>query len=144
MQMQDMQDMSTDRPRGVGDAHLLERLFGELLREVRRHTDPANHRPIHIAPVTHPVKRALVVCAGFGALGLAGVGAITPVMPVWPFALVALFCFARSSTRVRNWVSRNPIIKSVMSLIWSRPERPFAWARRCIELLSGAAGRITP
>lgn len=136
--------MSTDRPRGVSNVHPLERLFGGLLREVRYHTDPANHRPIHIAPVTHPVKRALVVCAGFGALGLAGVGAITPVMPVWPFALVALFCFARSSARVRNWVGRNYVIKSVMSLIWSRPEQPFAWARRCIELLSGTAGRATP
>ncbi|GIV85509.1 MAG: hypothetical protein KatS3mg052_2516 [Candidatus Roseilinea sp.] len=138
-----MREMNTDRPPGVGSGHWIGRFFGELLREVKHHTDPANHRPIHIAPVTHPVKRALVIFAGFGALGLAGIGAITPVMPVWPFALVALFCFARSSTRVRHWVSRNPIIKSAMSFIWSRPERPFAWARRCIELLSGAGGRTT-
>lgn len=117
----------------------VERLFGELMREIKHYANPANHRPIHIAPVTHPVKRTLVVCAGFGALGLAGVGAITPVMPVWPFALVALFCFARSSSRVRRWVSQNHLFKSVVSLVWSRPERPFVWARRCIEWLSGAS-----
>lgn len=130
--------MSEDRKRISGRQQPIERLFSELMREIKHHTDPANHRPIHIAPVTHPVKRTLVVFAGFGALGLAGVGAITPVMPVWPFALVALFCFARSSGRVRNWVSNNHVIKSVMSLLWSRPERPFVWARRCIEWLSGA------
>lgn len=129
--------MSEDRKRGFRRHPPIEQLFGELMREIKHHANPANHRPIYIAPVTHPVKRTLVVFAGFGALGLAGIGAVTPVMPVWPFALVALFCFARSSARVRNWVSRNHIIKSVMSLLWARQERPFVWARRCIEWLSG-------
>lgn len=131
--------MIGDQNRDQGKRIWIERLFGELAREIRHHTDPANHRPLHIAPVTHPVKRTLVIFAGFGALGLAGVGAVTPIMPVWPFALVALFCFARSSSRVRKWVCENHLVKSVMSLVWSRPERPFVWARRCIEWLSGVS-----
>jgi hypothetical protein len=115
----------------------LERVFGEAMREFKYHTNPAHHPPIHVAPIHHPVKRTLVVFAGLGMLGLAGVGAITPIMPTWPFALVALFCFARSSSRVRNWVTNNHVIKSVMSLVRSRPERPFAWARQCLDWLIG-------
>ncbi len=132
--------MDENYTKGVAGRNPIEQLFGELMREVKHHTNPANQRPIYIEPVTHPIKRTLVVFAGFGALGLAGVGAIAPIMPVWPFALIALFCFARSSTRVRNWVVNNHIVKSVVSLLWARPERPFVWARRCIEWLSGVKG----
>jgi hypothetical protein len=117
--------------------NLMKRLFDGVLREFKHHTNPLNHRPIHVAPVTQPLQRALVTCAGIGALGLAGIGAIMPVMPTWPFALVALFCFARSSQRVRNWMVNNHVIKSVLSLVYSRPERPFAWARRWLDVLMG-------
>jgi hypothetical protein len=119
----------------------IERLFAEAMRELKHHTDPANHRPIYVEPIAHPVQRAMVMLVGFGALGLAGVGAVTPIMPVWPFALVALFCFARGSARVRNWMVNNHVIKSVISLLWARPERPFVWARRLIEWLSGAGDK---
>jgi uncharacterized membrane protein YbaN (DUF454 family) len=68
-------------------------------------------------------------------LGLAGIGAITPIMPTWPFALAALLCFARSSQRVRIWVVNNHAIKSAMSLVYSRPERAFVWARAGLERL---------
>lgn len=117
---------------------LMARVFGGILREFKHHTNPMNHRPIHVAPVTHPVQRALVTCAGVGAIGLAGIGAIMPIMPTWPFALVALMCFARSSNRVRNWVVNNHVIKSMLSLVYSRPERPFAWARQWLAVLMGS------
>lgn len=116
---------------------LIDRVFEGVLREYRHHSNPANHRPIDVQPIEDPLKRTLVSFAGVGALGLAGIGAITPIMPTWPFALVALFCFARSSRRVRAWVVNNHAIKSVMSLVYSRPERPFAWARMWLDRLTG-------
>lgn len=117
--------------------NVVERVFGDVMREFRRHTDPANHQPIHIAPAQGSVKRTAMACAGVGMLGLAGVGVVTPIMPTWPFALVALMCFARSSRRVRNWTVNNHVIKSVMSLVQSRPEKPFVWARRALQSLMG-------
>lgn len=118
--------------------NVVMRMFSGLMREFKHHTNPINHRPIHVEPLTHPMQRALITCAGVGAIVLAGVGAIMPIMPIWPFALVALFCFARSSNRVRNWVVNNHVIKSMLSLVYSRPERPFMWARQCLDVLMGS------
>ena len=115
--------------------NMIERVFASVMREFKHHTDPANHQPIHIAPIEHPVKRTAMAFTGVGMLGLAGVGAITPIMPTWPFALVALMCFARSSRRVRNWTMNNHLVKSVMSLVNSRPEKPFVWARKEIQCM---------
>jgi hypothetical protein len=124
----------------TGRSGPIERIFAPVVREFRHHTDPANHRPIRVVPLRHPVQRTLASFAGIGALALAGVGAITPIMPTWPFALLALFCFARSSRRVRDWVEHNRIISSVMSLLYSRSEWPFVWARDCLDRLMGSAG----
>ncbi|MCS6774722.1 MAG: DUF454 family protein [Anaerolineae bacterium] len=115
----------------------VERFFEKALHELRYHTNPANHQPLEIRQVTHPVHRTLLLVAGVAFLGLGGLGAVTPVMPTWPFVLVALFCFARSSARVREWVSHNRVILSVVSLVRSRPERPFVWAWRCIQWVTG-------
>jgi hypothetical protein len=116
---------------------LLERVFAELLRELRHHTNPANHRPFYIAPIDHPLQRAAVFALGMLALLLAGVGALAPVMPVSPFAFVALFCFARSSARVRRWITQSHVMKSAVSFIWSRAEPPFIWVRWCAVRFGG-------
>lgn len=120
----------------------VERVLEGVVRGWKHHTDPVNHQPIYVEPVTHPVKRTLVAFAGVGALGLAGVGVVTPIMPTWPFALVALFCFARSSSRVRNWVVDNHVIKSVMSLVRTRQERPFVWTHACLNGLMGGKKEV--
>jgi len=118
-------------------ANLLNALLAALLREFRQHTNPANHRSFQIDPIAHPLQRAGALVTGFAALMLAGIGAIAPVMPVSPFALVALFCFARTSSRVRSWITRNHIVKSAVSFIWSRPEHPFVWVRWCAVRFGG-------
>ncbi|MEI4471895.1 YbaN family protein [Frigidibacter sp. MR17.24] len=38
------------------------------------------------------------------ALALAVMGVVLPLMPTVPFALLAAFCFARSSRRVHDWI----------------------------------------
>jgi len=115
----------------------IERVFDGVLRGFKHHTNPVNHTPIHVEPIDDPLKRTGVAFAGAGMLVLGGIGAVTPIMPTWPFVLVGLFCFARTSSRVRNWLVNNHVIKSMMSLIGSRPERPFVWAQSCITWISG-------
>ncbi len=121
----------------------VERMFAQVLHEFKHHTDPSNHKPVHIEPIREPVKRVLTLGIGVVMLIIGGIGFITPIMPTWPFVLVALFCFARSSGRVRAWVIHNHIFKSVMSLVLSRPERPFAWARAWLKRMSGSSGDTT-
>lgn len=130
--------MSMNQAHEQATKNPIERLFERVVQEFKHHTDPANHPPIHVEPIRDPMKRTLVATAGFAALGLGGLGVVTPIMPTWPFVLVALFCFARSSDRVRNWLVQNHVVRSVMSLLRTRTEKPFVWARQCIDWLCGA------
>lgn len=43
------------------------------------------------------MRRTAFLLAGFASLGLAGIGAVLPVMPTTVFVIVAAYCFARSS-----------------------------------------------
>ncbi len=67
-------------------------------------------------------KRMALLVAGFGALVLAVVGAIVPVMPASPFILLAAYCFARSSRRCHSWLTKNRIFgRHVSHLVEGRP-----------------------
>lgn len=47
-------------------------------------------------------KCVFAVCGGI-ALGLGAVGAVLPLLPAFPFLLLAAFCFARASERLNRW-----------------------------------------
>lgn len=53
--------------------------------------------------------RILWATAGWIALALALIGIPLPLMPTVPFALLAAFCFARSSERIHAWILRHPV-----------------------------------
>ena len=59
---------------------------------------------------------ARYVWAGLGFLffGLAVVGVAIPILPTTPFALVAAFCFARSSRRLNAWFKSTPLYRTVL------------------------------
>ena len=40
---------------------------------------------------------------GFLSLGIGAVGAILPFLPTFPFLMLTLFCFAKSSRRLHQW-----------------------------------------
>lgn len=49
------------------------------------------------------VKKVLFVVLGCVGLVLGAVGAVLPLIPSFPFLLLAAFCFARSSERLHAW-----------------------------------------
>ena len=49
------------------------------------------------------LKKALFVGLGCVGLALGAVGAVVPLIPAFPFLLLAAFSFARSSERLHAW-----------------------------------------
>ena len=50
----------------------------------------------------NPFKIVWIVL-GFLSLGLGAVGAVLPFLPTFPFLMLTLFCFAKSSERLHRW-----------------------------------------
>ena len=49
------------------------------------------------------VKKVLLVALGCVGLALGAVGAVVPLLPAFPFLMLAAFCFAKSSERLHAW-----------------------------------------
>ena len=48
-------------------------------------------------------KKILYIVLGCIGLGIGAVGAVVPLLPSFPFLLLAAWCFARSSERLHDW-----------------------------------------
>ena len=49
------------------------------------------------------IKKILWICLGCIGVGLGAVGAVVPMLPAFPFLLLAAFSFARSSEKLHTW-----------------------------------------
>ncbi len=49
------------------------------------------------------LKKILYLIGGCIGLGLGAIGAVVPMLPSFPFLLLAAFCFARSSEKLHRW-----------------------------------------
>lgn len=49
------------------------------------------------------LKKILYIILGCIGLGVGAIGAVVPMLPAFPFLLLAAFCFARSSEKLHNW-----------------------------------------
>ena len=58
------------------------------------------------------IKRTLYIILGCIGVGLGAVGAVVPLLPAFPFLLLAAFCFARSSERLHNWFINTKLYKN--------------------------------
>lgn len=54
--------------------------------------------------------RAIWFGSGMLATGMALAGVILPLLPTTPFALMATYCFARSSPRLHRWILAHAVL----------------------------------
>lgn len=58
------------------------------------------------------MKRIAYIVLGCMGVGIGAIGAIVPLLPSFPFLLLAAFCFARSSERLHNWFIGTKLYKN--------------------------------
>lgn len=49
------------------------------------------------------MKKAMYITLGCVGLALGAVGSVVPLLPSFPFLLLAAFCFGKSSERLHTW-----------------------------------------
>ncbi len=58
------------------------------------------------------IKKILLTIVGCLCVGLGAVGAVVPLLPAFPFLLLAAFCFAKSSERLDRWFKNTKLYKN--------------------------------
>lgn len=58
------------------------------------------------------IKRLLWIILGFIGLGVGAVGAVLPMLPSFPFLLLAAFCFGKSSEKLHTWFISTKLYKN--------------------------------
>lgn len=58
------------------------------------------------------IKKIAYIVVGCIGVGLGAVGAVVPMLPAFPFLLLAAFCFGRSSEKLNNWFINTKLYKN--------------------------------
>jgi uncharacterized membrane protein YbaN (DUF454 family) len=58
------------------------------------------------------LKKAIWLMLGFIGLGLGAVGAYLPMLPAFPFLMLALFSFGKSSEKLHKWFVSTKLYKN--------------------------------
>ena len=57
------------------------------------------------------IKKSLYIILGCIGVGLGAAGAVVPMLPAFPFLMLAAFCFARSSEKLDRWFKGTKLYK---------------------------------
>ena len=57
------------------------------------------------------IKKIFWIILGCIGVGLGAVGAVVPMLPAFPFLMLAAFCFARSSEKLDRWFKGTKLYK---------------------------------
>ncbi|MEE1448884.1 YbaN family protein [Faecalitalea cylindroides] len=58
------------------------------------------------------IKKILYIVLGTIGLILGAIGAVLPLLPAFPFLLLATVCYAKSSERLHNWFINTKLYKN--------------------------------
>lgn len=58
------------------------------------------------------IKKLVYIVVGCIGVGLGAIGSVIPVLPTFPFLLLATYCFGRSSDRLHNWFIQTKLYKN--------------------------------
>ncbi|MBQ4522276.1 MAG: YbaN family protein [Lachnospiraceae bacterium] len=58
------------------------------------------------------MKKIAYIITGCIGVGLGAVGAVLPLIPSFPFLLLAAFCFGRSSEKLNHWFTHTKLYKN--------------------------------
>lgn len=58
------------------------------------------------------VKKVAYIVLGCVGVGIGAVGAVLPLLPAFPFLLLAAFCFGRSSEKLNQWFTHTKLYKN--------------------------------
>ncbi len=58
------------------------------------------------------IKKIIYLCIGFIGLGIGALGAVVPLLPAFPFLLVAAFGFGKSSEKLDRWFKGTKLYKN--------------------------------
>lgn len=58
------------------------------------------------------LKKVIYITVGCIGLALGAVGAVLPLLPAFPFLLLAAICFGKSSERLNNWFKSTKLYKN--------------------------------
>ena len=57
------------------------------------------------------IKKICYIVLGCIGVGLGALGAVLPLLPAFPFLLLAAFCFGRSSEKLNRWFTGTKLYK---------------------------------
>ena len=58
------------------------------------------------------VKKILLIVTGCIGLALGAIGAVLPLLPAFPFLMLAAICFGKSSSRLHSWFIQTKLYKN--------------------------------
>lgn len=58
------------------------------------------------------IKKIVYIVLGCLGVGLGAVGAVLPILPTFPFLLLAAFCFGKSSEKLHTWFIGTKLYKN--------------------------------
>lgn len=82
------------------------------------------------------MKKAFFIILGFIGLGLGALGAALPLLPAFPFLMLAAFCFGKSSEKLDTWFKSTNLYKNNLETFVKGEGMTMATKRRILTMIS--------